>query len=115
MCHYYNLFAIQKVYFKGYNKLVELKMEDDFKMLCDKFIQHVSKYSQTEKAKLKLEQDAFKAGIISKQNYDKLKLLRENKICTLNILGYSFKKLSLVTFDNEKYVDLIKGVTTYIS
>ena len=90
-------------------------MEQNFEMLCDKFLEHVKKYSNKEEQQLSLEHNAYKSGIISKQNFDKLKYVREDKICTLNILGYYFKKLSLKTDDCNKYIDLLKSVINCIS
>ena len=89
--------------------------QKNFVDLCDKFIKHVKKYSQKEERQLKLEQDACSLGIISTQNYEKLKLVRENKICTLNILGYSFKKLALKLCDYDKYAKLLHSVESYFS
>lgn len=95
---------------------MEQKMEqNNFVEICDKFIKHVKKYSQNEEKQLKLEQDACAMGVISSQNYEKLKLVRENKICTLNILGYSFKKLALKSCDYDKYIKLLNSVKSYIS
>ncbi len=90
-------------------------MEPNFVMLCDKFLEHVKKYSQREQQQLNLERSACQLGVISKNNFNKLRLVREDKICTLNILAYNFKKLALKDENCDRYLKLLKSVINCIS
>mgnify|MGYP005775860439 FL=1 len=90
-------------------------MEQSFSKCCDMFLEHIKKYSLREHEQIKLEHMAYQKGIINKENYLKLCRTREDKICTLNILAYNFKKLSLYGDDFEKYTQLMQNVMASIS
>ena len=65
--------------------------KEEFENYCQKFIEHAIKYTYKETNQIELERNAYKQGIISEDNFFKLKSARENTILSFNNLAYCFK------------------------
>lgn len=77
------------------------------KEYLDKFLDFVIKYSYKEKEQMDNESMAYKNGIISKKNYDNLKMLRKDNILILNSLVTNLNKASKLTEKNIRFENQI--------
>lgn len=84
-----------------------------FQEYLDKFIQYTIKYSTKENKQIELEKKAFEAGIISENNYIKLKNARLSTMFAYNNLAYYFQKASTKIDENNclKIYNLLKTMT----
>ncbi len=65
--------------------------KEEFENYCQRFIEHALKYTYKETNQIELEKKAYKQGIISQENFLKLKSARENTVLSFNNLAYCFK------------------------
>ncbi len=65
--------------------------KEEFENYCQQFIEHAIKYTYKETNQIETERKAYEHGIISKDNFLKLKNARENTILSFNNLAYCFK------------------------
>ncbi len=88
--------------------------KNEFENYCQQFIEHVLKYTYKETNQIEKERKAFKYGIISEENFLKLKNARENTILSFNNLAYCFKnfcnKTTQLNAPTEKIFNLIKNM-----
>ena len=77
------------------------------KEYLDKFLDFVIKYSYKEKEQIDNETVAYKNGIISKKNFDSLKMLRKDNILILNSLVTNLNKASKLSEKNDKFENQI--------
>lgn len=81
--------------------------KDRLKEYLDKFLDFVIKYSYKEKMQMDTENLAYKNGIISKKNFENLKMLRKDNILILNSLVTNLNKASKLTESNTKFENQI--------
>ena len=71
------------------------------------FLDFVIKYSYKEKMQMDTENLAYENGIISKKNFENLKMLRKDNILILNSLVTNLNKASKLTESNTKFENQI--------
>lgn len=81
--------------------------KDRLKEYLDKFLDFVIKYSYKEKMQMDTENLAYENGIISKKNFENLKMLRKDNILILNSLVTNLNKASKLTESNAKFENQI--------
>ena len=81
--------------------------KDRLKEYLDKFLDFVIKYSYKEKMQMDTENLAYENGIISKKNFETLKMLRKDNILILNSLVTNLNKASKLTESNTKFENQI--------
>ncbi len=81
--------------------------KDRLKEYLDKFLDFVIKYSYKEKMQMDTENLAYENGIISKKNFENLKMLRKDNILILNSLVTNLNKASKLTESNTKFENQI--------
>ena len=81
--------------------------KDRLKEYLDKFLDFVIKYSYKEKMQIDTENLAYENGIISKKNFENLKMLRKDNILILNSLVTNLNKASKLTESNTKFENQI--------
>ena len=84
-----------------------MEQNKDFLFYCDKFIEHAIKYSYKEQQQIQLEKLAYQKGVLSKQNFLKLKNARQNTMLSLNKIAYNFKKACDIVKSNTDSKDQI--------
>ena len=81
--------------------------KDRLKEYLDKFLDFVIKYSYKEKMQMDTENLAYENGIISKKNFENLKMLRKDNILILNSLVTNLNKAAKLTESNTKFENQI--------